>query len=77
MSALGHFRKLAPRDRNVRATLMNRHPRASQQVRKVPEAEAENPTELVPVKTNDGDGGYADPGGDQAFGQAGRRLQRR
>jgi hypothetical protein len=31
-----------------------------------------SPTELV--KTNDGSGGYADPGGRQAFGQAGSRL---
>ena len=33
--------------------------------------------ELVPVKTNDGGGGYADPGGGQAFSQAGSQLQRR
>jgi hypothetical protein len=37
----------------------------------------ENPTELVPVKTDDGAGGYADPAGDKAFGKAGSRLQRR
>jgi hypothetical protein len=29
------------------------------------------PTELVSVEANDGGGGYADPGGGQAFGQAG------
>jgi len=28
--------------------------------------------EVVSVKTNDGGGGYADPGGGQAFGQADR-----
>jgi len=32
-----------------------------------------NPTELVPVRTNDGGAGYADPGGGQVSGQAGSR----
>jgi hypothetical protein len=38
---------------------------------------AHKPTSEGDAKTGDGDAGYADPGGTQAFGQAETRLQRR